>query len=194
MAVSLLPARDRGGCPGRGDDRSPWRRRTCTSRVIQPSNFEAVDDDQLGAGHRLGVGRRRRIDMGVAIGPDQRRDVDAIAADLAARNRRGSRSWRRRASCSCAARRAATRPATSRRQRASQQVTTIQTCRLSSDNETAITSLALRDAGRARAAAASPPCDAEQQRDRDRAPPRTRMIAGPAGRLLPAWNDSTSPA
>ena len=43
---------------------------------------EAVDDDELGVGDLLRIGRRRRIDMRVAIGADQRRDLDAVAADV----------------------------------------------------------------------------------------------------------------
>ena len=46
---------------------------------LQP---KAVDDDQFGIGDLLRVRGRRRIDVDVAIGTDQGRDLDAIAADI----------------------------------------------------------------------------------------------------------------
>ncbi|MEY9510720.1 hypothetical protein ABIF16_001451 [Bradyrhizobium elkanii] len=44
---------------------------------------EAVDDHELGIGDLPGISRRRRVDMGIAVGPDQRRHVDIITADIA---------------------------------------------------------------------------------------------------------------
>jgi hypothetical protein len=46
--------------------------------------FEAqsVDEQELRGREVLGVGWRRLIDMRVAVGPDQRDDIDPVAADL----------------------------------------------------------------------------------------------------------------
>src|SRR6202035_583221 len=44
---------------------------------------KAVDDKEFGVRDLPGVGRRRRIDMHVAIGTDQCGYDDAIAADIA---------------------------------------------------------------------------------------------------------------
>ena len=56
---------------GRNDDR-----RLGAGGLDQPLDptleAEPVDEHELGVGHALGVGRRRRIDMGVAVGADQR--------------------------------------------------------------------------------------------------------------------------
>src|SRR5262249_53367441 len=43
---------------------------------------QAVDEHELGIGNLLGVARRWRVDMGIAAGPDQRRDLDAVAAHV----------------------------------------------------------------------------------------------------------------
>ncbi len=43
---------------------------------------EAVDDHEVGLGDGLGVGRRRLVDVGVAVGTDERVHGDAVAADL----------------------------------------------------------------------------------------------------------------
>ena len=53
-----------------------------TSRGSQPSRPRPLTITSLGVRDRLRVGRRRRIDMRVAVRADQRRDVDAVAADL----------------------------------------------------------------------------------------------------------------
>jgi len=47
--------------------------------ALQP---EAVDDHEFCTCNLLRVRRRRRIDMHVAIGTDQRRHADALAADI----------------------------------------------------------------------------------------------------------------
>ena len=52
------------------------------SRLIQPSKLEAVHEDELGVGEAAAVGGRRGVDVGVAVGPDERRDLDAVAADV----------------------------------------------------------------------------------------------------------------
>ncbi len=61
-------------------------RALCARGLDQPGHpaleCQAVDDDQLRSRERLGVGWRRRIDMRVAIGPDERGDGDPLAADL----------------------------------------------------------------------------------------------------------------
>ena len=44
---------------------------------------EPVDEDKLRIRNSLGVGRCRRVDVRVAIRANQRRDVDAVAADIA---------------------------------------------------------------------------------------------------------------
>ena len=56
-------------------------------RVIQPSKFKPVDENELRLCQTPRCGGRRRIDMGVAIRPHERFDGDALAADLAPPNR-----------------------------------------------------------------------------------------------------------
>ena len=55
-------------------------------RFLQPLHpsfeAEAVDEQNLRGGKVPGVCRRRLVDMGVAVGPHQRDDLDAVAADL----------------------------------------------------------------------------------------------------------------
>ena len=44
--------------------------------------MQAVDQHHVGLGHGGRVGRARLVDMGVAVRPDDRRDRDAVAADI----------------------------------------------------------------------------------------------------------------
>jgi hypothetical protein len=74
-----LERRDAGGC---GCDHSLAAGGLHEPR--QPSlHAKPVDHDHPGVRDLLGVGRRRRIDVGVAIGADQRRHADALGADIA---------------------------------------------------------------------------------------------------------------
>jgi hypothetical protein len=52
-------------------------------QALEPA-FEAepVHEHDIGLGHLLGVGRRRRVDMGIAIGTDQGADLDPVAANV----------------------------------------------------------------------------------------------------------------
>ena len=60
---------------------------------LEPT-FEAepVHEDELGIGSLLGVARRGRIDVGIAVGTDQSRDRDIGRRRRFSRNPRGSRS------------------------------------------------------------------------------------------------------
>jgi hypothetical protein len=66
---------------GRDDDR-----RLGAGRFHQPLEpaleTEAVHEHQFGVGSALGVARRGRVDMGIAVGTDQRADLHALAADV----------------------------------------------------------------------------------------------------------------
>jgi hypothetical protein len=50
---------------------------------LEPA-FEAepVHEDELGIGDLLGIARRGRIDVGIAVGTDQSLDRDSVAADV----------------------------------------------------------------------------------------------------------------
>ena len=66
---------------GRGDDLG-----LAAGGLHQPRQpaleAKAVDDEKPGIRDLLRIRRRRRIDVHVAIGTDQGRDIDAIAADI----------------------------------------------------------------------------------------------------------------
>jgi hypothetical protein len=49
---------------------------------LDATTIEAVNEYELGVGDRLGVGRRRRIDVRVGVRADQRLDLQALAADV----------------------------------------------------------------------------------------------------------------
>ena len=66
----------------RGDDHLALEARGFLQSLHPPLEAEAVDEQDLRGREVLGVGRRRLIDMRVAIRPDQRDDIDAVAADL----------------------------------------------------------------------------------------------------------------
>ena len=52
-------------------------------QAVHPAlEAEAVDHYQVGAAHGLGSRRRRLVDMGIAVGPHQRGNLDPVAADI----------------------------------------------------------------------------------------------------------------
>ena len=72
----------RGLTPVRGDHGLALEARGFLQPLHPALEAEAVDEEQLRRGQRLGVGRGRAEHMGVAVGPDQRDDLDTVAADL----------------------------------------------------------------------------------------------------------------
>ncbi len=65
-----------------GDD----QRAGVVARVDQPLHpafeLQAVEHHQVGLGQGAGVGGAGRVNVGVAVGADQRGDLDVLAADV----------------------------------------------------------------------------------------------------------------
>ena len=82
MRIGIRAYFERRDTIGRGHDH-----RLAACGLHQPRQLalqaKAVDDHELRVRNLLGVRRRRRIDVRVAVGADQCRDVDALATDIA---------------------------------------------------------------------------------------------------------------
>ena len=72
----------RGLTPGRGNHDLALEARGFLQSVHPTFEAEAVDEQDLRRREVLGIGGGRLIDMRVAVGPDQRDDIDAVTADL----------------------------------------------------------------------------------------------------------------
>ncbi len=78
MSVRALERLDALGCD---DDRRLGA--GCFHQPIEPAlEAKPVDEDEPGVGDLLGIRRRWRIDMGIAIRSYQGRDFQTVAADI----------------------------------------------------------------------------------------------------------------
>ena len=74
---------DSGTIPLVSSTMAAWVALASTRRGQKSLEMQAVDQHHIGAGDRHRIGGLRLVDMGVAVGTDERRQLDPLAADIA---------------------------------------------------------------------------------------------------------------